>query len=128
MGGIYTRWLVEDTAYTGFQGRKLGQDHRHLVDHLGRLEQILCSILELFPRGLVLECWDATDVVTSPNLRWLRRCDSEMASNSYGESYCGWLVLPVALQPSDVALQGSFTIYLGANRGRWLREDASVPY
>ena len=38
MGGIYTRWLVEDTAYTGFQGRKLGQDHRHLVDHLGRLE------------------------------------------------------------------------------------------
>ena len=44
MGGIYTRWLVEDTAYTGFQGRKLGQDHRHLVDHLGRLEQILCSI------------------------------------------------------------------------------------
>ena len=35
---------MEDTAYTGFQGRKLGQDHRHLVDHLGRLEQILCSI------------------------------------------------------------------------------------
>ena len=29
-----------------------------------------------------------------------------------------YTTLPVALQPSDVALQGSFTIYLGANRGR----------
>ena len=29
-----------------------------------------------------------------------------------------YTTLPVALQPSDVALQGSFTICLGANRGR----------
>ena len=45
-------------------------------------------------------------LVTSPNLagpriylRWLRRCDSEMASNCVGQR---WVLL---LQPSDVALR-----------------------
>ena len=37
-----------------------------------------------------------------------------------------YTTLPVALQPSDVALQGSFTIYLGANRGRGHSDDTGM--
>ena len=74
--------------------------------------------------------------------QWRNNSDALVAGPIPAGEYT---TLPVALQPSDVALQGSFTIYLGANRGRgqaypngaasspivgmtpeWLREDASV--
>ena len=47
--------------------------------------------------------------------QWRNNSDALVAGPIPAGEYT---TLPVALQPSDVALQGSFTIYLGANRGR----------
>ena len=46
--------------------------------------------------------------------QWRNNSDALVAGPIPAGEYT---TLPVALQPSDVALQGSFTIYLGANRG-----------
>ena len=74
----------------------------------------------VFTHGLALS-WLHEDPKSSKS--WRNNSDALVAGPIPAGEYT---TLPVALQPSDVALQGSFTIYLGANRGRGHSDDTGM--